>query len=311
MDSISRYSPVTRAPRPFAAIHYVLTTLLLLPLAASAGPTDNGPVTLRLKYKAGDVSTYQETVQMTIQLPNAGKASTGAPSGGIPQTQNMTSTRKVLKALPDGKGEVEMTTTGSFNGIGGGAPSSHTIVVTTDAQGNIVTLNDKTPGAAGASPFASLLQISASGMQGNILPPHAVKPGDTWSKTIRSSSLSGYGSVKATFVKIGKVGRYRTAHIHTTVNIPINSMTDANNQPTTQASKAVLKTQGSVTMTYENDFAIAEGKMIRSAGKGSAKVKVTSKTQPPPSGKPTGAGATPGQGLSLTLQLATTSTLTP
>src|SRR5579871_3799892 len=93
---------------PRDAARWGLAALLLLPPAVLADPAGNDPVTLRLKFKAGEVNTYQTTMQYTADLPNtprtpAGRSPQGAQApgsngAGLSVPLNFTQQMKVLKA---------------------------------------------------------------------------------------------------------------------------------------------------------------------------------------------------------------------
>jgi hypothetical protein len=67
-------------------------------------------------------------------------------------------------------------------------------------------------------------------------------------------------------MKIEQVGRYRTACIRTKIVVPMKMMTNGQGQPTKNAEDATMKMTGTKTMTFDTNFAIAEGQIARSKG---------------------------------------------
>ncbi|MCS6776427.1 MAG: hypothetical protein RMJ43_00985 [Chloroherpetonaceae bacterium] len=236
---------------------------LLLPLAGLAG--QNGPVTLRMKFKPGETLKYQTTLQMNIETPMM--AQNGAMKMDISMVQN----QKVLKALPAGGGDVEVTTTdtrASMNGQPMSLPSNPPVTLTYDAQGNVRGVKglpkDAAPLMGGGMAGANQMQL-----QGTFLPAKPVKPGDTWTMNVKLPGTTGGNAVvKGQFLKMETIGRYRTAKIRTVLTGPMNLMMNAQGQPTTDAKQAAMKMTGTMTMTVDSNLAITEGRLIRQAGNG-------------------------------------------
>ena len=84
------------------------------------------------------------------------------------------------------------------------------------------------------------------------------------------------------FLRLEQVGRFHTARLRTQMTAPMEMMTDGQGQITQNAAKAFLKMSGKMSMTSDTNFAIEEGKLIRSAAKGT--VNITGKILTP--GKP-------------------------
>ena len=258
-----------------SALRCGMAALALLPLAAAAGPND--AITLRMKFKTGDVSDYQTTVQFTIDMsglsgkPKDPKAPSSPQPGNMTQQMMLLQHIKVVKVLTNGNGQVEVTTT---NAQSGGA--SKPVSMTYDPLGNIVSMqNAGTGGGLGGMMFVGVFSSNAA-VQGAYLPSKAVKPGDTWTQKVTIPGNAGTGMATAKYIKMTTVGRFNTAHIQSTLTLPIKVMMDAANQPTT-AEKAVTTSTGTVNMTFENDFAVAEGKLVRSAGNGTMSMTTVSK----------------------------------
>jgi hypothetical protein len=287
--------------------------LLLLPFAAG-GQGDNSPVALRLKFKPGEVSKYQTNAQFVISLPMQSKPTPGSRSGNaatVPSQLSMVQQVKVNKVLPNGDGELSITTLSTQSSMGGqpggiSTTPSKPIVMTYSPHGNAVAVhNAPSGGVAGEFMFSSLLGSGAVNMSGLYLPTNPVKPGDTWTQKVTLPSMANSATIKATFQKVETVGRYRTAHIHTLLSMPVNAMLDINLKPTRQAAKAQSTANGTVSMTFDTNFAIAEGKVIRSAGNGNASLSIHMR-QPaskPANGKPGAARPDPlPQALNLTVK---------
>jgi|GEM_PF-1950567 len=302
-------SPVPSHPilrRYLPALRYGLAALALLPLAASAGPND--PVTLRMKFKAGETSDYQVSMQYTVNMPGLSQAK---PSGdvkppsanGMTQDLSMFQHSKVTKALPNGNGEVEVTVT---DATGKGA-TAKPITMVYDPLGNVVSMN--MPGSQGGGPTASMFGAlgnpGISNTQGTFLPSKAVKPGDTWTQSIKLPGYTGNGTVTVKYVKRNTVGRYQTAFLQSTMTLPINFSLDSSGKPATDPSKAIVISSGTLKMTYDNDFAIAEGKLIRSSSNGVMDMTMITKGGKSPNG---GTSAQP-QKIAMSIKITSTASI--
>lgn len=257
---------------------------LLNCLPADAGYRENGPVTLRYKFKAGDVSNYQTNGQFQLQPPNmqghnAGNGPSKAPGAGgnsIALPLNASQTVKVLKALADGSGQLEVTVLSGGTGTSGGAPTPKTVSYTLSPTGAISNVK----ASSGKVSNDVMSALSGSIMSGSItvpLPEKAVKPGDTWKLKMPIAQAGSNGTVTGTFTKIGQIGRYKTAHIKQVISVPIRSVQQVgtgNGSPNAVAAPTTLTISGNVSMTFEYDFAMTEGKLIKSSGKGTVDVKV-------------------------------------
>ena len=105
------------------------------------------------------------------------------------------------------------------------------------------------------------------------LPANPVGPGDTWTQKVNVPQMQEMATVTGVFEKPSQVGRYKTAHIKLTVIVPVNSNVDLA-AATQGKAKGTSSISGTVTMRYTDDFAIAEGRLIKSIGSGSTDLTV-------------------------------------
>ncbi len=258
--------------------------LALLPLMAG-GQGDNGPFPLRMKFAPDEVARYQTSAQMKVVIT--------APNQPQPVSQvtnmSMVEERKVQKVAPDGSGEIATTLTNVLvNGDTIAEQRIPPITMRITPQGKLITLQ----GAKATNPMGDMLgsAFGSNGMGGVgvylRLPPTPVKPGDTWTQPVSLPQFSGVGTVKCTFVSLETIGHYRTARIRTVTVLPLSLMMDADSQPTRTASQAKMTMTGKLQMTGVNNFAIAEGKLIRAAGNGTITLSMKHKLPPGKSASP-------------------------
>ena len=107
-------------------------------------------------------------------------------------------------------------------------------------------------------------------MQGVILPAKPVRIGETWTQEIKIPGVTGGGAskIKTTLTRVEYLNKYRTARLHVVITTPVNAYLDAALQPTTQQAEAASTMNGTALVTNDINFAIAEGEVVRSVGKG-------------------------------------------
>lgn len=269
-------------------------------------------IALRFKYTLGETISYQTSGQISVPMPNMSGAAKSAPKPSQPQMGafniplNSIQRIRVAKLVSSGSAELEISTTGTSPGQPGGAPSMSTIKVTASPLG--VFSGGAVAASSGGGAGAELGALGSVGALGSIttyLPAKPVAPGETWTQNVRVPQMKEPARVTGTLVKLGRVGRYKTAHISLMVTIPINSMVNAKGAVTTDRAQAATTVLGKLTMKYEDDFAIQEGKLIKSAGVGSMDVIITQIA----SAHPGAAGAGKGMSIPVSAKITLTGTL--
>lgn len=266
----------TTGPSAFRSASLVIGGLLLIPAAVPAG--QGNAVTLRMKFKPGETLKYQTTMQMNIEMPMMAQA------GGMKMDMSMVQLQKVLKALPNGGGDIEVTTSDTkmtMNGQPMNAPATPTITMTYDAQGNVKGVKGMPQAAGNPMMGGGMMNSNQMQMQGTFLPAKPVKPGDVWTLTVKMPGMTSSATVKGQYIKAETIGRYKTAKIRTVLSSPMNMMMNAQGQPTTNAKLAAMKMLGTMTMTMDTNFAISEGKMVRQAGNGGMNMTMKPVGTPP------------------------------
>lgn len=270
---------------------------MLLPMIALAGQS-NAPVSLRMKFKTGATHKYQTSANVDV-------------NGGMKFDISAIQIHKVQKTLTDGGAEVEITTTEARNN---GQPTGPTppIIMNYDSRGMIRGMKGA---LSGGDMMGGMFNTGAMQMQGAFLPPKPVKPGDKWAQTFKMTGISSGAKSNSEFLKVERINRYQTAKIRTKITAPMTILLDAAVQPTTNPKQAAMKGVGRLTMTIDTNFAIADGKMIRTAGNGlinmtmkptNAPIQPPTKTQAPKSTKaPQNAkpAPTPADGLKINLKM--------
>ena len=244
--------------------------LAALPLLAQAGEGGSGPVTLRMKYRQGEISKYQ--TNMSVSLAGAGTRK-NAPGGSMPLQQvSVTQEFKTNKLLPNGSAEVIVKTINIQAGAGASTPPKPVTLIM-DARGAVKATRGSL-GSNASSMLNNMLGSNSLGTQQVPLPEKAVKPGDTWSNVLPMPGM-GTGTVKGQFVKVETVGKHKTALLHYVLTIPIKMMTDAMMQPTQSAATAQMTMAGNFVMNVDNDIDLLEGRLIRSTGNGAMLMTLT------------------------------------
>lgn len=235
------------------------------------------PVRLQLKFHPGEVSHYRLTAMAEAKLPGTA----AQPASTVYSVRvDLTEEETVIQALPNGGGELAVTTTGGQGVLNGQAftpaTNSKPARVIFDAKGNLIAVKDLPPDRANLPLLSNLFGSGALSMHGVFLPTGPVRIGQTWTKSARINGVTGptVAMVKATLVKILQVGRFRTARIHAVMTAPIRTLVDSQFQPTLQSQAAVGTLLGVLTMRYDTDLAIAEGKVVRAAGDGQVAVTI-------------------------------------
>ena len=260
---------------PLTVAGLLLTTL---PLFAQTGAGGGGPVTLRVKYKQGEVSQYQTNMAVTVGGAKSGSGGTAAPGGGMPMQQmSVMQQFKTSKLLPSGSAQVVITTINMQGGVAAGAvnlPKPVTLVM--DSRGAVTSA----VGQSGApSMLGGMIGSDSLGMQQFPLPQSAVKPGSSWATALPISGM-GTGSVKGQFVKLEAVGAYKTALLHYLLTMPVKIMMNAAGQPTKIPATATMTISGTVIMNIDNDIDLQSGRLVRSSGSGTMSAQIMPKNMP-------------------------------
>ncbi len=230
-------------------------------------------VTLKLKHKQGDVSRYQTTAEITTNVPS------GDPNRPIQSSYRVDITQqlKVLKLLKAGGSEIELSTLSgqySQNGqpfqINDPAPA----IITYDQRGNISAMRAK-PKKKGEG-LAEAIGSGALGMLRVYIPPSAVKVGEAWRQEVSIPGLrwTGKGNAYIRFLRTEPVGRYETARLRAAFALPITIYINQNLQPLPSKKGASALLSGLLSMSFDSNFAIAEGKPVKSGGSGTAKLRL-------------------------------------
>ncbi|MCW3052899.1 MAG: hypothetical protein JWN14_2069, partial [Chthonomonadales bacterium] len=239
-----------------------------------------GPVTLRVKYKVGEVSQYQSNMAVTMGGAKGASGSQATPGGGggMPlQQMSAIQQFKTSKLLSNGSAQVVITTINMQGGAAMGSTSlPKPVTLVMDSRGAVTSA----VGASGSpSLLGGLIGSDALGTQQFPLPPNAVKPGSTWTMALPMPGM-GTGNVKGQFVKFEAVGAYKTALLHYLLTMPVKVMMDASGQPTKSAAASTMTISGTIVMNIDNDVDIASGRLIRSSGTGTMAAQFASKNIP-------------------------------
>ena len=257
-------APAAPMSRPVNGAH--LKALPAPPVSVSHASAQ--PVELRMKFKSGDINKYQMTMQANLVLPGQPANATTLYDTNL----SMNLQQRVVKINKDGSAQVEITTlsgSGSVSGQNfkpdiGGKPS----LITFDARNNIVTVKDLPHSLNSDDVTGKLFQSGALSTQGVYLPKQPVRIGDKWMQKVNIASLGkdNGGSVQTTFVRMEPVGLYQTARLRSLMKIPF-MLVDT-------TSKTPVPLKGMLNMAYDSNLAVAEGKVVRSAGEGAITVVV-------------------------------------
>jgi hypothetical protein len=260
---------------------------------ATAGQTGGSPITLRLKFKPGQVAKYKTTMQMRL---------IGQSVPLVVQTDQVQQ-RQVNKTLPDGSGEVTVTVLeqrNSFNGQPSEDQEIAPLTLTYTPRGRVVNPPDTTVGNPIGNPMAGLLSLAGMGQASAYLPAGAVRPGATWTEKLSLPGIAKGGVVTSTFLRLETVGRFRTARIRSVVTLPLDMKTNAQGQPVQNDSEAALRGTGKAVITTDYNLALNEGLFVRIATNGTLDFALKPTTVPKPSGASSKTGSpTPPNGQTL------------
>ncbi len=263
---------------------------LALGILASRAAQATPPPTykLRLLFTQGQTFRYQTVAEVTAVMPSmssvVGKGRLPGKKNGHEITTvkteavtnsiqvNILQQMVVSKVLTDG-GATLLASTLSGAVVRDGAqmppPEKNPMLVSYNALGDIKELR-----ATGAEKqtdlMAGLLGSGALSFQRVYLPNKPVALGDSWSQLVKIPGWNGQGKANAKLIRLEKIGRYQTARISATVTLPIQIYLNANLQPLTlnKIKTATSTLAGTLNMTFETNFAMQEGKMIRTGGRG-------------------------------------------
>lgn len=271
----------------------------LLPLAAGAGQGSD-PALLRMKFQQGNRGDYRMSMQMTL-LTTVGQR---APST-TRITMDTVQQQQVQEARPDGVGVVVSTVLKQQNSVNGKPAENEDIppmIVTYDALGKVLDVKGGASANPAVGPLGSL--FSAGGLTGigTLLPTEPVTAGAVWTQTITLPNSPARATARCRLVRFEKVGRFRTARIRSLITVPVRLAIDATGQPAAQASEALLTARGTGTLNTEQNFAVTEGKLIRSTGSGTFLVNLQVKSSPTSNTKKAAQGGGP-VAIKLKLQL--------
>jgi hypothetical protein len=168
--------------------------LVVLFLVVACGSIGVQAHTISVGYKAGD--TYKYTLHMAL------KFTVGASGFSLPLDLDLVAkdTASVKSVDSSGTADVsvtltDMTTKSSMNGTTTTTTTTtpRTVELKIAPDGRIVSVNGTATG------MGSLPGLEGQGgLVSAILPDHAVKPGDTWSKTYSEPGPSGSGAIQVT-----------------------------------------------------------------------------------------------------------------
>jgi hypothetical protein len=163
-------------------------------VAAACGSFGVQAHTLSLAYKAGDTFNYK--------FHATSKQDAGMGGMSIPITLDMTARESVSVKSVDSGGVADLSITlsdlsiktvaGGVTNTTTGVPSSATDVKVR-ADGTVVSVDGKE--ATGGNPLSALTGLGGGFFVTAVLPDHAVKAGDTWSKTYDQAFANSLGTL--------------------------------------------------------------------------------------------------------------------
>jgi hypothetical protein len=166
--------------------------LLAVLVVTACGPIGAQAHTLSLGFKAGDTYKYR--------LHATSKQTANMQGMSIPITVDMTANESLAVKSVDSTGVADLTlaisdltmktvTGGVTNTTSGMSPESIDVRVKPD--GTVVSVDGKD--VTGGNPLAALSGLGGGFFITAVLPDHAVKAGDTWSKTYDQAFLNSNG----------------------------------------------------------------------------------------------------------------------
>ena len=236
-------------------------------------------ITLRLKFKQGEISKYKATMRMTTSTPIPGQA---VPASND-TVSDMTLKQETKRLLPGGSAEVLATisqqkTTNNHTLVN--APTMDPTIFVFNSQGKITSPKVTVQPGVGMGGISSLLNGTGTSGVGIQLPSKPVAVGESWEYPIKATDIMGGTFANATLVKLETVGSYKTARIHSVVKLPIHFFADKTGALTASKENAMLLASGSGTVITDYNIAVAEGKLVRSSGQSfiSMKMKMNTNT---------------------------------
>jgi len=204
-------------------IRLLLAAALLVATPTSGALGQGAPITLRMKFRTGNVTKYRMVMDMNMAMNMSGQPK----PMHVAMRMTATMRQKILKVLPDGSAEVKASTSG-FKTVLNGQPfkaptvaNVGPITMTIDPLGRPKNMQsqDKT-----ISPMLSnMFGGSGGATMPDMLPDHPVKVGDTWSGSFPLPMLGGTATYQYTLLAVETVGGIRTARIRFGVNMPLNT----------------------------------------------------------------------------------------
>ena len=180
--------------------------------------------------------------------------------------------QKVIKVRPDGSADVAITTL-SGRALSTGSPFKPNIagkpsIITFDTLNNIVAAKDLPKASTGMDPTSKIFQSGVLSTQGVYLPKQPVRIGDKWMQKTNVAGLGkgSVGTVQCKLVRLEPVGTFNTARLHSVMSVPF-VLTDTSVNP-------AVAMKGVMTMNYDSNLALGEGKVVRSTGDGDISVTV-------------------------------------
>ncbi|MBO0683722.1 MAG: hypothetical protein J2P45_11235 [Candidatus Dormibacteraeota bacterium] len=216
--------------------------LLLLALAgcstAPAGPSRTSLMKVAYNFKAGQTYRYHYTSTL-----NATMTMGSAPASPLKAESSADETWKVVSIDAGGEATIDetmsnlkTTVTGSMlSGSTSTTTNTTTTTTTQHIQFQVTPAGEILSGGSTSVPPLALATGQGLGPPGTdqflaVLPDHAVKPGDTWTKTYTRSSPFGQGSVSYTtenrFLRYDDLPSGQAAVIQTTATQPLDLSTD-------------------------------------------------------------------------------------
>ncbi len=275
--------PLHRLPGLSARVLVSLFTIAggTATLAVVAEQGSGAPVALQMRFKPGDASRYNMTMLVTTAQPGV-----TATTNAYDFRANLIVEQRVDRVESNGNGQIAVKTV-SGSGMSNGAPfqadtEAKPALITFDPRGTIVGAKDMPVNSSNQTMLGSIFSSGAFTMQGVYLPAKPVQPGDKWSQKVALGGLGGGGSavVHSTFVRFDRISRFRTARLHSVLTMPISAGLDAKMQMTTKSGAIASTLRGTLKMTYDTDFAINEGKVVRCAGDGTITVDLVQNSAP-------------------------------
>lgn len=251
-------------------------------VAAAGDSTDTGQLVLQMRFKPGDTFKYQTNMQLGFTLPMpAGSqpaptqtnSGAGDSLGGTTFSINAVQEVKVRQAGANGGGDIDVTTTGQ-NSLPGQPPvlsnDTRPVLMSYDARGKLTNIRRQGETASTNPMFSAMLGNGLLSMQGVILPAKPVRIGETWVEHIQLPGITGSGSstIKTTLARVETINKYRTARLHVVITTPVSAYLDAALQPVAKPAGAASTMNGTAVVTDDINFAIAEGRVIKSVSKG-------------------------------------------